>query len=1162
MYETLRKQDPMCGDLYKRAIDAMGNTPLAEVDLVVAAHMMRELINRFPRVTGTIEMASGISSSDDVRRFAETWEAHDEAIASVRRGDVGAAIPVSVIDAADRLVENYRAGNVRSWQLRSVLVLGDADADTAPAVDEVARWAKMFERVRHPQGDTTGWLERESQTIAAAISVIENALEARLGSFFAVVDQLKEVLERANQTQVDQDGTTTWAAPVDDDVRDVVSRLGEVQHRRVFFGGLRNPRWLPEFITRKIFASAPTRRVDAEGRWIWTPWPEGEYLVAVASDEPKQVAATLNSVVAEDAAYEVPDLTLKAAVDMPAEHAATLVKLIVSFIDSPVDPRLGLNMVALVERLAAGGKLKDARRLAWALLRPRAGATRFTGTEVEAGIDRYWYGEATIRVLAALSTDPSLLAGLVHRLVEAEKIARPEGVGAEYDHSYIWRPSIGKRADRHDRDDVRNVLIDAIRDVALDRLESGENVERIVAVIERRGVPILDRIALHVLAERASDDAAVLPLALERLVREDLIESLTYRAEYAHLAGSVLPRLSDDDFGCWSDAFAAAPSVDANDAKRIGEHLQEGETVESAVAAYKERWRFEQLTNIGASALRGEPASELAELIERHGELGREAASRRAVRVHESDESPFTVEELLAKTPAEVVELLVVWEPVENGFGATKDGLGNVLRDVVAQRTLEYSALADEVLAMPRIYASRYLDGLREGTTQGGAIDWAALLPALRQLPIRSDEVRPEADPDEYGWGYPIRVATDVIGNGTRRGTAALPLDQLAAALEFVEMYVADPDPAPDLGTTTIDDDPHYLSGPLQDSLNKVRPQAVRALIKLAYYEHAQIQPANRPGAVTARALELLTERLAPARDDSSAIAAAFGEGYGRILTFAPDWVEQHRDQLLSGDAFGDVVATTALTTHTTSRPLVETLEPNISSIISRVGREEPVAIGWNTDRSPVENIGDHLVTMYLWGAYELDSPLVEQFFREASPLSRASVLGHLGWSFLGDDEIPEEILARARQLWEFRSQEVAVGRAEAVELKEFYWWIHSQKFPQDWWLPLLRKAATATDFDSRMYLGEPLAEAASTEPLLAVEVLDQLLRSAPAPMAGYNLIENSPEVIARALDSDDPEAQRLGRELMDRMGKLGNLDIRERVDGLRQSPSKNSDDS
>jgi len=151
---------------------------------------------------------------------------------------------------------------------------------------------------------------------------------------------------------------------------------------------------------------------------------------------------------------------------------------------------------------------------------------------------------------------------------------------------------------------------------------------------------------------------------------------------------------------------------------------------------------------------------------------------------------------------------------------------------------------------------------------------------------------------------------------------------------------------------------------------------------------------------VTARVVDLLTERLTPARDDSSAIAATLGEGYGRILTFAPEWVEQHRDQLLSTDAFGDVVATTALTTYTPSRPLVESLEPNISSIISRVAREEPVAIGWNIDRSPVENIGDHLVSMYLWGVYDLDSPLVEQFFREASPPSPASVLGHLGWAF------------------------------------------------------------------------------------------------------------------------------------------------------------------
>jgi len=153
-------------------------------------------------------------------------------------------------------------------------------------------------------------------------------------------------------------------------------------------------------------------------------------------------------------------------------------------------------------------------------------------------------------------------------------------------------------------------------------------------------------------------------------------------------------------------------------------------------------------------------------------------------------------------------------------------------------------------------------------------------------------------------------------------------------------------------------------------------------------------------------------------------------------------------------------------------------------------------------------------------------------------------------------------MLARARQLWEFRAQEVAAGRAEDAELKDYYWWVHCEKFPQGWWLPMLKQAANAMDFDGRTYLGEPLAEAASTEPHLAVEILDQLLRSAPAPMARHNLMENSPEIIARALDSGDEDAQKLGTDLMNWMGKLGNLDIKDRVDGLRQFPSMNSNDS
>jgi hypothetical protein len=448
------------------------------------------------------------------------------------------------------------------------------------------------------------------------------------------------------------------------------------------------------------------------------------------------------------------------------------------------------------------------------------------------------------------------------------------------------------------------------------------------------------------------------------------------------------------------------------------------------------------------------------------------------------------------------------------------------------------------------------LDGLREGVKDHeGELDWEPLLSALLSLPSSSDENRPDDGPDVHGWAHPIRQALAVVGLGAREGGNALPVKLLPAAAAFVARYLTDPDPAPDPEPDVEQNkELSYGSGPLQQSLNTVRPEAIRVLVALALYEHKQTEVPARPGPVVTLTSEHLSQLMKPSRDGASAVAAALGEAYGKILAFAPGWIEQHRASLLSSDAFGDVVVTTALVCYSTSRPLVQSLEPNLADLIRRASRGDRIAEGWRVDRTPLERIGDHLLLMYLWGAYELDTPLIDQFFHEAPPEVRGSVLGHLGWLLLGDDDdIAEDILQRARQLWEARATEVTEGRADPVELRDFFWWVHCGKFAIEWWLPLLKQAADATDFEGRTYLGEHLAEAARINPRMTVEILSRLLQSAPRPMARYNLIENAPAIIARGLDCGDTEAAQEAQRLMDWLGKIGYLEIKDRVDQARE---------
>lgn len=989
----LRSQDAVCADLYQRAIDTMSTDPRTEVDLMVTAHAMRELINRFPRVTGSVELRPGRSTRDDVRRFVEAWEAHVGLVMDTDEEVSVIVVPRPVVDAAEELSANFRAGSASNWRLRSALVIGRTDVENDPAVDEVGKWAKSFEKLRHPQGDTTDWLETEADSVRTAIEVIENALEARLGSFFGVVDQLKEILDRANTERVNPDGSVTRPAPDERDLRDVVSRLGDVQHRRVFFGSLRNPLWLDPLADRGLFSHTPPHEVDAEGRWLWIPWPEGEYLAAIAPARPERVATILKQAVRRGAAHDARRQLLKAALAMPPDDAATLVSTLVLFVEPAIDLQSGFDILKLIEKLAARGNLRDARTLAWALLRPRAGAERRSGVEVESAIDRDWYAEAMERVLPALRTEPTLLTWLVNRLADAERIARTDPSAGGYDLSYIWRPAIGVQTPRHDRYDIRHVLIDAVRDVALERLADDHPVDQVIGTIERTSVPLLRRIALYVLAQRASAsvpaDEVTLQLGLERLVNTDLIDNYAVRAEYLALARSVLPHLTDADFERWSTALACYPRQDSAVVDRIGSRLVDGETLEDALADQRARLRHELLTAIGASALRNDALTELTQFDDKHGEI--ETSDEPHV-THWSDDnnsSPFDAAQLGAMTPTKVIEILRTWEPEsDDPSGPNRAGLGREFRTAVKQHTLEYSRFADAALTLPHLYVSHYLDGLHEGAQEHlSTLNWERLLLALPSLPSSSDKQRPDDGPDSHSWGHTIRKALALVGLGAHDRRNAPPLELLPAAATFVVRYLTDPDPAPDPEPDGEEGKgPTHGSGPLQQSLYAVRSEAVRVLVSLALYEHQETAESARPGPVTILTAERLSRLMTPNRDGSGAVAAALGEAYGKILTFAPDWIDKHRAQLLSADSFGEVVVTTALAEYRTSRRLLESLAPNIADLISRAGRGDRIAEGWKADRTPLQRIGDHLMLLYLWGDYELDAPLVDQFFRDAPP--------------------------------------------------------------------------------------------------------------------------------------------------------------------------------
>ena len=371
----------------------------------------------------------------------------------------------------------------------------------------------------------------------------------------------------------------------------------------------------------------------------------------------------------------------------------------------------------------------------------------------------------------------------------------------------------------------------------------------------------------------------------------------------------------------------------------------------------------------------------------------------------------------------------------------------------------------------------------------------------------------------------------NTIENAVSGETTRVPERLLPDAAELVAQWIDDPDPSDENGLG---------SDHLTKALNTTRPVALRTLIRIARAAKLAHSAEFDSEPVIAAVQGALASRLDP-RDASLAVASALGESLSLMMWLDAGWTASWLDSAATSDAWGDVFVTTALTTNTTSTQLMTDLWPSIDNISKRTAAGEPVEMGWRSDRSIDEVVGDHLMTLAMWGSTSPWPERTQTYFSRVSTETAASVLGQVGWRFMNTAEPTQELIERAGAIWDARQAAVDQGDEQAGELAQFYWWVHSNKFPVTWWLPRLARVADQIDFDGRSFIGEHIEEAAHTHPGEAVALMTRLLGGDETQtLARYGLATSAPNVIALGLRSTDKEIKQAAREADGPPGRAG----------------------
>ena len=275
-----------------------------------------------------------------------------------------------------------------------------------------------------------------------------------------------------------------------------------------FFAQLKDPEWIAPLRATGRFKYPPAA-IRRAGSIAFPPWPEGDYLVRMAAEQPQLVRDVVLEVPVSDNA-RVHEYAFEAALEMLPGYAAEVARREAKWVEDQVSlyALLPQRIAAVVNHLASGGEVNAALALAQAVLR----ISESRADRVNRRDNTGWHPPADpVPKLAMWEYDsflkecgPVLLTEKPHemfrflcnQLDHAMKVHRGERAGEDAeDFSSIWRPDI-EYGNLHD---FKETLVVGARDAALMLSASRSGLELVLAEIRRHRWRIFRRLEHFIL---------------------------------------------------------------------------------------------------------------------------------------------------------------------------------------------------------------------------------------------------------------------------------------------------------------------------------------------------------------------------------------------------------------------------------------------------------------------------------------------------------------------------------------------------------------------------------------------------------------------------------------------------------------------------------------
>lgn len=953
----------------------------------------------------------------------------------------------------------------------------------------------------------------------------------------------------------------SFAKPTNRQLDSAIPLISSPQHEAHFFSQLENPHWIEPLRERGIFNHPPRSEQVGSGGVRFPIWPPSQYLARMAAHLPDEVALIFAGMETDNLSI-VGDM-LQGALTMPASAASTLTPKISHAAENGTLWVHFKDACDLCVHLAKGGEAKAALTLADALFTPHFKP----GHEQPRHRDQYWYKAGLDKVIPVLvAREPGVLlrkmCDWLRRSIDATKrVERDSGA----DGSYWWRPAIEQHA-QNLRDDFASAMVGFLR-MGLEQairkraISLGDALE----IVDGYSYLVFRRLRIHLINEFAEQAPE---LARQIMMDRSVFDDFRYKHEYAKLVGRRLDMLTPDERGEWFAWVDAGPDMrdfDESARERLGR-----EPTDSDRTNRKEYWQFEKLHCV-RKHLDGERRIFYEAMHVKHGEPELAKFNTYVSAGAWGSISPMKVEDLDVLAFPEAVEKVASWKPEARRFlGPDTEGLANTFREYVDANPEAFSAQADALIGRPANYVRVFLTQMAEAVKVGKQLDFASLFRLCRWVldqPVAKrttlqEEAGALVDPD---WQWTRDEISRLVKNICEAKADDAPKYTMEGLREelwhIVETLYRDPSRS-NIVHDPSEDDPR-LRDYLTLGINSPRGKALEAGLEYARWVANHIKTPDGEHAIVPDGFaampevrEMLEWQISKENRSFEALAI-IGLHLGLIYWIDKEWLATNADRLFYLEGLKEEpalphgwAAWNALLVW--ARPHIEFYRLFKKQFAYAVAEATRLELAEQSREQPMNHLGEHLITLYVRGQLGLDDDehLLRRFLNDANPDIRRHTIGFVGRSIKDDQPLPDEFVARFRELWEMYW--AGPGKKDAEQKPDawlFGMWFASRQFPDAWALERLEAfvEVVPTPEPDHMVV-ERLAEIGITDIARTTRILDRMVRGDREGWRMHGWLKPARQILDVAMKSGG-DARRLAEQTIDYLGRRGHTEFGELLD-------------